>query len=340
MGGRSFLTMAKAFPYHDRFFRWVFSRPDTAHGLVREYLPADVVARLDLGTLEIWHHTHVAESQRESRSDAVYRVRLVDGRRAWVYVLVEHKSGPDRPDRPVAAQLLRYLAALWELHGSAGGGLPLPVVIPLVIHHGPRPWKLPTELAEMVEASGALAPFVPRLRYLLLDLRVTEDEQVRGDPPVRATLLALRHVFDKDLRGRVVEILAELRGYGDLDERSHWVRAVYEYLWRTAGRRMRGVDLVDVVARAFPGPEGEELMIRTPQTFIDEGIEKGKVAKAREDVIEVLELRFGSVPSSVRERIEGTEELSALRRLHRSAVTTASLDAFTEALESVASETR
>ena len=114
------------------------------------------------------------------------------------------------------------------------------------------------------------------------------------------------------------------------------MRAVYEYLWRTAGRRMRGVDLVDVVARAFPGQEGEELMIRTPQTFIDEG----KVANARDNVVEVLELRFGKVPSNVRERILGTEKLATLRQLHRSAVTAASLDAFVEALGGIASKTR
>ena len=77
-------------------------------------------------------------------------------------------------------------------------------------------------------------------------------------------------------------------------------------------------------------------MIRTPQTFIDEG----KVTIARDDVIEVLELRFGDIPASVRERIEGTEELLALRHLHRAAVTVASLDAFTEALGELASEAR
>ena len=75
--------MAEAFPYHDRFFRWVFSRPDAAAALVREYLPVEVVARLDIGSLEIWHDSYVDESQHESLSDAVYRLRLEDGRKAW-----------------------------------------------------------------------------------------------------------------------------------------------------------------------------------------------------------------------------------------------------------------
>jgi hypothetical protein len=232
------------------------------------------------------------------------------------------------------------MTAVWEKHGAAGGGLPLPLVIPLVIHHGPRRWKRPTELAELIEASEAFAPFVPRFRYVLVDLRTMEDEQVRGGPPVRTALLAMRHVFDKDVRRRVAGILAELRGFADLDERSQWVRTVYDYLWRAAGNRMKGMDLVDVVATAFPGPEGEELMIRTPDTFIDQGKALGAITNAREAVIEVLELRFGNVPARVRERIDAMEELAALRQLHRSAVTSASVEAFAEALKGVASRAR
>ena len=199
--------MASDAPLHDRFFRSVFSRPEAARDLVREYLPEDVVACLATESLEVTADSLVDDELKAHLSDVVYRVRLAGGGDAWVYVLVEHKSGPDRW---VALQLLRYVTALWTRHLREGGGKPLPVVIPLVIYHGRRRWSVPAELAELVQPPQALAPYVPRFRHVLVDLTRLADDEIRGRAATRAAFRAMLHIFDPDLPGRVPSIVREL----------------------------------------------------------------------------------------------------------------------------------
>lgn len=49
-------------------------------------------------------------------------------------------------------------------------------------------------------------------------------------------------------------------------------------------------------------------------------IERGRVAQARESVVEVLTVRFGSVPDEVVDRLNGIDELSQLKQLHQQAI--------------------
>ena len=50
--------------------------------------------------------------------------------------------------------------------------------------------------------------------------------------------------------------------------------ALVGYLWGK-GKGMEGVEIGEVLERAFPGPEGERLMARIPQQWIEQGIEQG-----------------------------------------------------------------
>jgi hypothetical protein len=59
-----------------------------------------------------------------------------------------------------------------------------------------------------------------------------------------------------------------------------------------------------------------------------EGIEEGRVETARESIIEVLEVRFGEIPSTIVEQINGIQDVTVLKELHRQAIATSSLDAF------------
>jgi hypothetical protein len=65
--------------------------------------------------------------------------------------------------------------------------------------------------------------------------------------------------------------------------------------------------------------------------------EEGIVENARESVIEVLETRFGEVPSAIVEAINAIEEPSVLKTLHKRAIAIPSTDEFQELLDNPAS---
>ncbi len=105
-------TVHKVANPHDRFFKEVFSRKNTAVDFLANHLPSEVLQTLDLGTMEIRKDSFIDEELRESFSDLLYEVKLADSR-AYIYVLFEHKSFSDRF---TAFQLLKYMIRIWELH--------------------------------------------------------------------------------------------------------------------------------------------------------------------------------------------------------------------------------
>ena len=60
----------------------------------------------------------------------------------------------------------------------------------------------------------------------------------------------------------------------------------------------------------------------------EEGRQEGRQAALQENIIEVLEARFGAVPYAWRERLLAVREKSKLKRLLRQAVLTPDLDKF------------
>jgi len=65
------------------------------------------------------------------------------------------------------------------------------------------------------------------------------------------------------------------------------------------------------------------------------GLELGQETRLREDVLEVLEVRFGMVPYQVEKQVRRVQGRKMLEGLHRKAVLVESLKAFGEVLSAV-----
>jgi len=64
-------------------------------------------------------------------------------------------------------------------------------------------------------------------------------------------------------------------------------------------------------------------------------IQEGMVQNAKENVIEILEIRFSEVPTEIVESINGIDDASVLKTLHRGAITIASIPEFQQILNEV-----
>jgi predicted transposase/invertase (TIGR01784 family) len=96
---------------HDRFFKASWSRLEVAQGFLAHYLPTEVQAVLDLNSLSLTKDSFIDEALQGHYSDLLYQVTRQDGKGAYVYVLLEHKS---YADRWTVFQLLRYIVRIWE----------------------------------------------------------------------------------------------------------------------------------------------------------------------------------------------------------------------------------
>ncbi len=251
-----------------------------------------------------------------------------------MYLLFEHQS---EVDRLMAFRLLSYLVRIWERWLSVEanhGATTLPVIVPLVLYHGERPWSAPVELRELVDLGDVEAlgvePFLPRLRFLLADLGALEEEALRGRRELtamarlaQALLRALRREQAVELLSRwVADVRAleqEAGGLSDLgtlvyyvwavrsrDERSAVEAFMQDHLGKEAGQQVRTI--LDSY-RAEGWEKGRE-----------EGLDLGRLEGARRAVIAVLESRELPVSRQVRARLAACADEAQLARWLRRAV--------------------
>ena len=319
---------------HDRFFAQIFSDRQNAVDFLGHYLPPPVLKLMDLGSVEIAKDSFVDENLRGAVSGMLYRVQVA-GNPAYVYLLFEHKSYSD----PLTGfQLLKYMTRIWDLHLKQYGVKTLPLIIPLVIYHGARKWKGGESLGRLVSCPDeALKAYVPDFRFFLYDLSSYSDEEIRGEVLLRVSLLVLKYVFRKDLRGKIEGILCLL---GDLAGRQsgiEYLEVLIRYLAEGADKLSRE-DLLKAVSQI---PKGDRIMTSIAQQWKkeahqegwregrqegrqeghQEGLRKGwqerGVVEARQVLLEDLEEQFGILPLSLVERISRIDNYEALRTLRR-----------------------
>jgi hypothetical protein len=193
---------------HDGFFKQVLGDQQTAGIFLREHLPPKLSELLAPSAPEPMPGSFVDEELRQHHSDLLFRVQLNTGGDAFAYVLMEHKSSPD----PVARlQLLRYIVRiLVKWYEQNGQQLPLPPVLPLLVHQGPDGWKSSCEFTDLFgPAPEILRPYLPSFRHALVDLAHIDNDALSSQPRLRACLKAMKYVLRPDLAKHVRALLAE-----------------------------------------------------------------------------------------------------------------------------------
>ncbi|MSR46623.1 MAG: hypothetical protein EXS13_06115 [Planctomycetes bacterium] len=342
---------------HDALVRTIFGLPQHAASELRAVLPAALLAQLDLDSLTRVEASFVDEALRSSAADLLYRVLLRDGRLALVYLLIEHQSTFD-PRMPL--RLLGYLTRIWERHAREHPEDPkLPPIVPIVIHHGPRPWPGSRRFGEALlarlpgfdirdsrdPADGVIRSDVLPLDFgfIVDDLALLQDPELLGrgrDTIAKLTWLALRNgrasarffelmvdairSLEADLRGpEAVPALAALASYV-----CRWIDAPISAVERTIAEslppasRSDFMNMIDqwIEKGRLAGLQKGRVEGRT------EGRTEGELAARRESLLAILESRFGTVDAIWRERIATATSGQLASWIRRGAVTN-SLDA-------------
>ena len=303
---------------HDSVFRRVFGVPANAASQLRAVLPTDLAGRLDLGRLAPVPGSFVDEALTWRHSDLLFTVPL-DGRDAFVYVLVEHQSSDD----PLMAfRVLRYVTRVWDQYEREHPrARRLPAVIPLVVYQGPGRWASPVQLLDVIDLGPggrqAVPAWLPRFEFLLDDLtRAGEDQLLAREltPAALVTLLVLKSVrgnpqITADLRRWAGHLRAVLDSPGGSE--AFIVLLTYIELVSDAPAG----ELRDLAASL--GPDAEEAYVTTAQML--------RTEERAEALVEVLTARFGPLPESVLKTVRAAS-LDQTRAWTTRAVTAETLD--------------
>lgn len=310
--------MGKIVNPHDKFFKEVYSDKERAIDFLRGFLPEEVAGRLNLGSIEIRKVSFIDEEMRESFSDILYEVEFA-GSFGYIYILFEYKS---YPDRYTALQLLKYMVRIWELHLRQSAKPELPLIVPLVLYQGIGAWRCGNRLRDLLSTNDeALLTYTPDYRFLLFDLSVISDEQIRTRVIGKVMMMALKYAMRDELPSKLFEILELLATVVDKQKGLQCLEALFRYLVQ-ATDKLTKEDFKQALARM---PEGDAIMSTLAEQWFQEGLEKGikkgpldgRMSEAHDTIIELIEERFGPVPPGLHRILTQVRSYDLLRKLRR-----------------------
>ncbi len=323
---------------HDKLFKAGFSDPANAAAFLQWRLPPELASGIDWNALRLEPGSFIDSQFRHCQSDLLFSAPFgtpggpeEGGRpRCCFYFLLEHFSGP-APLAPL--QVLRYMTRIWEGRPAEAAGR-LPVIVPVVVAQNDGSWEIPLRFSDLFDIpegfEGIVRPFLPDFTLSLLHLAETPYDAIAGTPSGILTLRVLK-----------AERIGEQMGDAVWDERlmsevERAARELFELLLRylmrggvdTEAFERRVEKIVEPQLRSTAMTIAEQYIERGIQKGLEQGIEKGQ----RADILEALEIRFGTVPEEVRETVEAASGQSRLRALLRAAITSATLEEFGQSL--------
>ncbi|WNG51504.1 transposase [Archangium minus] len=325
---------------HDLFVRYTLGQPERAAAELRAALPPRVISQVDWSTLQRESGSVVDPELRETQSDLLFSARLSGGRPLLFYVLLEHQS---RVDRWMALRMLRYVVRQLEHWRQANpDSEKLPVVVPLVMYHGPDgAWSAPRRVEELfdlpdeAEAQEPWLALMPRFEYLLDDLMAERAEALMARPGpalTRLALLVLRYGRTEELNQRLpdwVALFAEVHSGPHGDEE---LGLVVRYLLQVGDRTVRaaiGRVLRSVMethrAEELMRTYGEELIEQGRQQGLAQGLEQGRAQGRAESLLRILAARGWFVSEQARQRVLTCTDITLLDRWFERALTAPTL---------------
>jgi hypothetical protein len=281
---------------HDTIFKAAFEHPAHAAGLFRDLLPASLTEAIDWDTLALEPGSFVDPSLSKSHSDLLFSAQI-GGRKALLYVLLEHQS---RVDRRMTYRVLRYITRIWDRHLEHVGE-PLPLILAIVVSHAPGGWTAPVRLHDLISPPPAsidgVEALVPGLEILVEDLAHLSNEDLHARALAafpKLVLWALRDARDAAELERNIgfwaatfaEALAAPSGIEAVAQIFRYFALVCEELHFDDFRAKLREQL----------PETE----RPAMTMAEELMQRGQVTL----LVKMLTRKFGELPAEYRARLE------------------------------------
>jgi hypothetical protein len=146
-------------------------------------------------------------------------------------------------------------------------------------------------------------------------------------------LLLLKHIFDERLAERLPGILILLQQLTRQKTGLEFLETLLRYV-SVATDKVSNTQLIYAVEAVFTDV-GDEMMPTIASKWIEQGLEQGLEQATRQDILEIVEVRFGYVPEEVETAVTSITHLPTLRSLLRLAITVESLEAFQEQLDAL-----
>jgi recombination-promoting nuclease RpnB len=277
---------------HDKLVKRLLSNLAVAKDILSLYLPANLCALVDFDKLSLQRDSFIDDEHRVFAVDLLYKTTF-KGEDGYIWVLLEHQRQND-PWLPV--RIFKYMALIWDHVRRTSKVHKIPLVYPLVIYNGERPYSHSLTFRDMIgpDASKELFDTFFKAPFCLIDLTIIEDKtlkkQLLNHVSGVALLMTLKHVFARNIQELFEQLLVD--AYKDLDQSGHrddLVDMLYYLL--NESEFLNEERFWEIIRQSF-SPETEGKMMTIAQKLEAKGIEKEKYIIAERLLLEGVEARL------------------------------------------------
>ena len=321
---------------HDLFFKSAFTRTEIVSGFIEHYLPEEITVHIDLNTVSVELESYVSREFKEYFSDVVAQMQFFDGRLGEVYFLFEHKKGPEKLAR---LQILNYMVQKWfkliredEYEGY------LPIIVPIIVHHGRRRWRHSLEFADLFNLpSEDFRQYVPQFEHLLHDISHIDEERFKTTTLLRIVQLLMKYIDHREQTYKLPEIVGLLQQLQNKEKITEYLALILQYVLRTGALTIQQAK--DIVREM---PYGEETVETTADILRKEGVEigrsEGKIENAQDSLITVAQAKYGTLPPGLIKKVRSIQTLETLQSLLTQAVLKNNAQEFFREVEGVSKQ--
>jgi len=297
-------------------------------------LPDHIVNNLNLSTVQLERKSFINNQLKGSQSDLLYKIKTIDNKLLFIYILLEHKSSIDRW---VLFQLLGYIVQIGDRERminkvkrkrkreeNKANNRPenegieteyLTPVIPIIVYHGPEHWECSKNLSKLYKGNDLYKDFLPDFNFLVINLHNYDETQIKGIVYLQVALLVMKYFFSDELFNKLPDILSLFADLVQQKSTIDFLSIVLEYIG--TNQRCDEEFLKESLDKAFEN-KGEEIMHTLADKLVDKysladkWIDKGKKVGKKEGKTQLLsflfEERFGNIPQQLTKQINQADD--------------------------------
>ena len=218
---------------HDKGYKKSLSRPSEFLHFLKKYVKADWMMKLRESDLSLCDKEMLERDYEGKEADLLYKVRMPDGREAFIFILQELQSYVDytmifRILVYVVNTLVKYFLDKAK-NEREQSGFRLPAMVPIVFYNGLERWTAVKSLREYQNSGEMFGSHILNLEYYLVDLAEIGEEYILS------TNTVLDNIMYCDKFRKKLELIGAIRtaysrigelGLQEREEFRNWVKYI------------------------------------------------------------------------------------------------------------------
>lgn len=243
---------------HDHFFRKVMERSEVLNAFLKTHLPGELLKKINLKKIQRMPKSFVTDMSKDLIADFICKVKI-DKHDGYLVFLIEHQS---TPDELMPFRVFQYTCEIISKHLDNTGRKKIPLVIPLVVYNGKRPYRYSTDIKALIDAPQGLIDTYFLQPFQLIDLTKIDDEILKENLWAGAVSLAMKYVHTQNMP-KVLSVFQVIAKIDDSKER-RFRRILLNYVLLNDEFK-QNQELFKAIQDQLPKPFVEEVMTLAEQ---------------------------------------------------------------------------